>query len=84
MNTTTYEVLPIGNLDFSETDGLKHLCFDQESITSEYNSKDRAFLVSAKVKNDRTQTVVFRIGTRGFIGIMQFNQIKTQVLDRAS
>ena len=55
MNTTTYEVLPIGNLDFSDTDGLKHLRFDKDSITSEYNSKDRAFWVSAKVKNDRTK-----------------------------
>ena len=84
MNTTTYEVLPIGNLDFSDTDGLKHLRFDKDSITSEYNSKDRAFWVSAKVKNDRTKAVIFRIGIHGFASVMQFDRIKRQVLDRAS
>ena len=28
MNTKTYEVLPIGNLDFSDNDELKDLSFD--------------------------------------------------------
>ena len=49
MNTTTYEVLPIGNLDFSDI-GLKDLCFDKDSITAGYNSEAQAFLVSAKLK----------------------------------
>lgn len=84
MDTRTYEVLPIGNLDFSDVDGLKHLCFDKDSITAGYSSKEQAFLVSANVKNDRTKKVLFRIGTHGLIGIMQFDRIKRQVLDRAS
>ena len=84
MNTTTYEVLPTGNLDFSDIDGFKHLCFDKESIDSGYISKEQTFFVSAKLKNDCTKTVVFRIGIHGFASVMQFDRIKRQVLDRAS
>ena len=84
MNTKTYEVLPIGNLDFSDTDELKDLCFDKDSITAGYSSKEQAFLVSATVKNDRTKIVVFRIRIHGFTSVMQFGAIKRQVLDRAS
>ena len=83
MNTTTYEVLPIGNLDFSDI-GLKDLCFDKDSITAGYNSEAQAFLVSAKLKNDRTKAVIFRIGIHGWTSAMQFHHIKRQVLECAS
>lgn len=84
MDTTTYDVLPIGNLDFADFDGLKHLRFDKDSLTAGYNSADRAFWVSARLKNDSTKTVVFRIRIHGFTSVMQFDSIKRQVLDRAS
>ena len=84
MDTKTYEVLSTGNLDFSDIDGLKHLCFDKDSMTAGYSSKEKAFWVCAKLKNHRPSAVVFRIGTHGLTGVMQFNAIKRQVLDRAS
>ena len=71
-------------LDFSDTDELKDLCFDKDSITAGYSSKEQAFLVSATVKNDRTKIVVFRIRIHGLTSVMQFGAIKKQVLDRAS
>ena len=84
MNTTIYDVLPIGNLDFSDIDGLEHLCFEKDSINTGYSSEQQAFLVSAKLKNDCAKIVVFRIRIHGFTSAMQFNYIKRQVLDRAS
>ena len=84
MDTKTYEVLSTGNLDFSDIDGLKDLCFDKDSMTAGYSSKEKAFWVSAKLKNDCTKTVVFRIRIHGRTSVMQFDHIKRQVLDRAS
>ena len=86
METKTYEILPIGNLDFSDFDDLKDLCFDNESVSSGYDRKAGLFLVSATLKNDSTQKVVFRIGIHfsWLISAMQFDYIKSQVMERAS
>ena len=86
MDTTTYEVLPIGNLDFSDNDELKDLSFDKDSVTSGYDRKANLFLVSATLKNKPDQKVMFRIGIHysWLISVIQFNRIKTEVLDRAS
>ena len=83
MDTRTYEVLPIGNLDFDNTPELKDLSFDKRSVNSEYDRATGLFWVSAKLKN-KSRTVVFRIGNRGLISALQFDCIKRQVMDRAS
>ena len=83
MDTRTYEVLPIGNLDFANNHELKDLSFEKGSVTSGYDRANALFLVSANVKN-KSKKVVFRIGNNGFISVMQFNRIKRQVLGRAS
>ena len=83
MDTRTYEVLPIGNLDFDNIQELKDLSFDMRSVRFEYDQTNGLFRVSAKFKN-KSRIVVFRIGNKGLISAMQFDCIKRQVMDRAS
>lgn len=84
MDTRTYEVLPTGNLAFSDNASLKNLSFEKKSITSKYSRKEKAFFICANLKNDRAKQVIFRIPMRGFTSCMQFDWIKRQVRDRAS
>ena len=83
MDTRTYEVLPIGNLDFNNSPELKNLSFDKDSVRSGYDRATGEFRVSAKSKN-KSRIVVFRIGNRGLASAMQFDYIKRQIMDRAS
>ena len=90
METNIYEVLPLGNLDFSDMDELKDMFFDRESVESGYDSQAGVYLVRATLKNDSSKRVEFQINANRHIGIyglirrMQFARIESEVLKRAS
>ena len=56
MDTRTYEVLPIGNLDFANNHELKDLSFEKGSVTSGYDRAKRTYfwyLLHVKNKPDQ-------------------------------